>query len=50
MGANIALLAILILDIVGDPLADGCQLNHLVFDDGIVGRLGKLPIHHRLVL
>ena len=39
----------MILDIVGDLLADGRQLKHLVFDDGIVGPLGKLPIHHRLV-
>jgi hypothetical protein len=39
----------MILDIVGDLFADGRQLKHLVFDDGIVGPLGKLPIHHRLV-
>jgi hypothetical protein len=30
-------------------LADGRQLKHLIFDDRIVGLLGKLPIHHRLV-
>jgi hypothetical protein len=39
----------MILDIVGDLLADRRQLKHLVLDDGIVGLLGKLPIHHRLV-
>jgi hypothetical protein len=39
----------MILDIVGNLLADRRQLKHLIFDDRIVGLLGKLPIHHRLV-
>ena len=39
----------MILDIIGYLLADGRQLKHLIFDDRIVGTLGKLPIHHRLV-
>jgi hypothetical protein len=39
----------MILDIVGYLLADGRQLKHLILDDRIVGLLGKLPIHHRLV-
>ena len=39
----------MILDIVGDLLADQRQLKHLVLDDRIVGPLGQLPIHHRLV-
>src|ERR1700682_4464937 len=30
-------------------LADGRQFKHLVLDDRIVGLLGKLPIHGRLV-
>jgi hypothetical protein len=36
----------MILDIIGYFLANG---RHLIFDDRIVGLLGKLPIHHRLV-
>jgi hypothetical protein len=39
----------MIVDIIGYLLADGRQLKHLIFDDRIVGLLGKLPIHHRLV-
>jgi hypothetical protein len=39
----------MILDIVGNLLADRRQLKHLVLDDRIVGLLGKFPIHHRLV-
>jgi hypothetical protein len=39
----------MILDIISYLLADGRQLKHLIFDDWIVGLLGKLPIHHRLV-
>jgi hypothetical protein len=33
-----------ILDIIGGFFAYGRQLKHFVFDDGIVGLLGKLPI------
>jgi hypothetical protein len=39
----------MIVDIIGYLLADGRQLKHLIFDDRIVGLLGKLPIHHRSV-
>jgi hypothetical protein len=39
----------MILDIIGYLLAYRRQLKHLIFDDGIVGPLGKLPLHHRLV-
>ena len=39
----------MVLDIIGDLLADRRQLKHLVLDDRIVGLLGKLPIHGRLV-
>ena len=53
-GAGRGLAAVLsarqmIVDIIGYLLADGRQLKHLIFDDRIVGLLGKLPIHHRLV-
>jgi hypothetical protein len=34
----------MVLDIIGDLFAHGRQLKHLVFDDGIVSLLGKLPI------
>jgi hypothetical protein len=36
----------MILDIIGYLLADGRQVKHLIFDDRIVGLLGKLPIHY----
>jgi hypothetical protein len=39
----------IIFDGIGDILADGRQLKHLVFDNSIVCLLGKLPIHGRLV-
>ena len=39
----------MVLDIIGDLLADRRQLKKLVLDDRIVGLLGKLPIHGRLV-
>jgi hypothetical protein len=39
----------MVLDIIGDLLADRRQLKQLVLDDRIVGLLGKLPIHGRLV-
>jgi hypothetical protein len=39
----------MILDIIGYLLADGRQLKHLIFDDRIVGLIGKLPILRRLV-
>jgi hypothetical protein len=39
----------MVLYIIGDLLADRRQLKHLVLDDRIVGLLGKLPIHGRLI-
>jgi hypothetical protein len=39
----------MVVDVIGYLLADGRQLKHLIIDDRIVGLLGKLPIHHRLV-
>jgi hypothetical protein len=39
----------MVLDIIGDLLADRRQLKQLVLDDRIVGLLSKLPIHGRLV-
>jgi len=39
----------MIFDIVGDLLADGRQLKQLVLDDRIVGLLGTLPVHGRLI-
>jgi hypothetical protein len=38
-----------ILDIIGDLFAHRRQLKHLVFDDGIISLLGKLPILGRFV-
>ncbi len=38
----------MIFDVTGDLLADGRQIKQLVFDDGIIGLLGKFPIHGRL--
>jgi hypothetical protein len=38
-----------IFDVIGDLNAHGCQLKQLVLDVRIVGLLGKLPIHGRLV-
>jgi hypothetical protein len=39
----------MVLDIVGDLIADRRQLKQFVLDDRIVGLLGKLPIQGRLV-
>ena len=39
----------MIFDVVGDLLADRRQLKQFVLDDRIVGPLGKVPIHGRLV-
>jgi hypothetical protein len=39
----------MILDIIGDFLADRRQVKQLVLDDRIVGLFGKFPIHHRLI-
>ena len=39
----------MIFDVIGDIFADRRQLKQLVLDDRIVGLLGKLPIHGRLV-
>ena len=38
-----------ILDVIGDLLADSCQVEEFLFDEGIFGLLGKLPIHGRLL-
>ena len=38
-----------ILDVIGDLLADGCQVEEFLLDEGIFGLLGKLPIHGRLL-
>jgi hypothetical protein len=40
----------MILDVTGDLFTHGRQLKQLVFNDGIIGLLGKLPILGRLVL
>ena len=39
----------IILDVTGDLFTHGRQLKHLVFNDRIIGLLGKLPILGRLV-
>jgi hypothetical protein len=39
----------MIFDVIGDLLADRRQLKQFVLDDRIVGPLGKVPIHGRLV-
>ena len=39
----------IILDVTGDLLTHGRQLKQLVFNDRIIGLLGKLPILGRLV-
>jgi hypothetical protein len=39
----------MIFDVAGDLFTRGRQLKQLVLDDRIVGLLGKLPIHGRLV-
>jgi len=39
----------MIFDVIGDILAERRQLKQLVLDDRVVGLLGKLPIHGRLV-
>jgi hypothetical protein len=39
----------MIFDVIGDPITHGRQLEHLVFNDRIVGLFGKLPILGRLV-
>jgi hypothetical protein len=39
----------MIVDVICDILADGCQLKHLVLDSGIVCLLGKSPIRVRLI-
>jgi hypothetical protein len=38
-----------ILDVIGDLLADACQVDEFLLDEGIFGLLGKLPIHGRLL-
>jgi hypothetical protein len=38
-----------ILDVVGDLLADSCEVEEFLLDEGIFGLLGKLPIHGRLL-
>ena len=39
----------MILDVTGDLFTHGRQLKQLVFNDRIIGLLGKLPILGRLV-
>src|SRR5580704_11808415 len=39
----------MIFDVTGDLFTHGRQLKQFVLDDRIVGLLGKLPIHGRLV-
>jgi hypothetical protein len=39
----------MIVDIVGDFLADLRQIKHLVLDERIVRLFGKFSIHHRLM-
>jgi hypothetical protein len=39
----------IILDVTGDVFTHGRQLEQLVFNDRIIGLLGKLPILGRLV-
>jgi hypothetical protein len=34
-----------ILNVIGDLLAEGCQLYKFLLDEGIFGFFGKLPIH-----
>jgi hypothetical protein len=38
-----------ILDVIGHLLADGCQVEKFLLDEGIFGLLGKLPIYSRLL-
>src|SRR5262249_40179321 len=38
-----------ILNVIGNFLADGCQVEQLLFAEDIFGFFGKLPIHRRLV-
>ncbi len=38
-----------ILNVIGDLLADGCQIEELLLDEGIFSRFGKFPIHGRLL-
>ena len=38
-----------ILDVIGDLLAYGCEVEQFLLDEGIFGLLGKLPIHSRLL-
>jgi hypothetical protein len=39
----------MILDVIGDLLADGCQIEELLLNKGIFSLFGKLPIHSRLL-
>src|SRR5262245_19604396 len=38
-----------ILNVIGNFLADGCQVEQFSFAEDISGFFGKLPIHRRLV-
>jgi hypothetical protein len=38
-----------ILDVIGDLLADGRQIEEFLLNEGIFGLFGKLPIHSRLL-
>ena len=38
-----------ILDVIGDLLADGCQIEEFLLNEDISCFFGKLPIHSRLL-
>jgi hypothetical protein len=40
---------LMILDVIGDLLADGRQIEELLLDKGIFGLFGKFSIHGRLL-
>jgi hypothetical protein len=39
----------MIFDVSGDLLAQGRQIKHLIFDESIVGPLGKLTIYDCMI-
>ena len=38
-----------ILDVIGDLLADGCQIEEFLLNEDIFSLFGKFPIHSRLL-
>jgi hypothetical protein len=38
-----------ILDVIGDLLAYRCQVEEFLFDEGVFGLFGQLPIRGRLL-